>query len=164
MEQQGNSSFLCKSSGPCVSCSRPDKEANKFHCRSTGYHQSFKCREMKSAQKVEQNKHDMEGLSGKQTAHTDTDGNEVTGSHDRKLPSTEGHSAVETPSFKLEGGLKTYPTYKSCTPADLRNDKFSVLQFEAIALASFALCSPLVYYRRKHSFSGMTRIPTNARF
>ena len=25
VEQQGNSSFLCKSSGPCVACSRSEK-------------------------------------------------------------------------------------------------------------------------------------------
>jgi len=143
-EQQGNISFLCKSTGHCVSCSRPDKEAQKFHCGTTGYHQPFKCLEIKNAENMEQDKHDLTG--------DDTFSEDV-----------KGLNLVETPAFKLEGGLKTYPTFKSCSP-DLGMAKFTVLQFEAIAFASFALCSPLVYYRRRHSFSGMTRIPANPRF
>lgn len=35
---------------------------------------------------------------------------------------------------------------------------------QIIAFASFATCFPLIYYRRKHSFSGLTRIPANPRF
>ena len=42
----------------------------------------------------------------------------------------KGRNLVETPAFKIEGGLKTYLTFKSCTPAELRMDKFTVLQFE----------------------------------
>lgn len=141
VEQHGNSSFLCKSSGPCVSCSRDDKDAQKFHCGTTGYHQPFKCLESKSDEGMEQNKNDLIGDDGE-----------------------GGRSLGDTPVFKFEGSLKTYPTFKTCAPAALGMAKFTVLQFEAIAFASFALCSPLVYYRRKHSFSGMTRIPTNPRF
>ncbi|KAG0591274.1 hypothetical protein M758_1G158500 [Ceratodon purpureus] len=155
IEQQGNSSFLCKSSGPCVACTRPEKEANKFHCRTNGYHQSFKCLEIKGLEKTEENKRDVKHVSGDRTSSEDS------GTSD----AGKGRNLVETPAFKIEGGLKTYLTFKSCTPAELRMDKFTVLQFEAIAFASFALCSPLVYYRRKHSFSGMTRLPTtNPRF
>jgi hypothetical protein len=40
----------------------------------------------------------------------------------------EGRNLGEIPAFKIEGGLKTY--LKSCTPAELRMDKFTVLQFE----------------------------------
>lgn len=155
VEQQGNSSFLCKSSGPCIACSRPEKEADKFHCRTTGYHQSFKCLEIKSIEKTEENKRDAKHLNGDRTSSQGRG----------TIDAGEGRNLGEIPAFKIEGGLKTYLTFKSCTPAELRMDKFTVLQFEAIALASFALCSPLVYYRRKHSFSGMTRIPTsNPRF
>ena len=42
----------------------------------------------------------------------------------------EGRNLGEIPAFKIEGGLKTYLTFKSCTPAELRMDKFTVLQFE----------------------------------
>lgn len=51
----------------------------------------------------------------------------------------EGRNLEYTPTFKFEGGLKTYPTFKSCTPADLRKDKFTVLQFE-VCKRLFYLC------------------------
>lgn len=54
-----------------------------------------------------------------------------TSSEDRgTIGAGEGRNLVETPAFKIEGGLKTYLTFKSCTPAELRMDKFTVWQFE----------------------------------
>lgn len=51
-------------------------------------------------------------------------------SGDDTFSEDESRNLGETPTFKFEGGLKTYPTYKSCSPSDLRMDKFTVLQFE----------------------------------
>ena len=53
----------------------------------------------------------------------------------------EGRNLAETPAFKIEGGLKTFLTFKSCTPPELRVDKFSVLQFEVHK----QFCNPLSY-------------------
>lgn len=67
--------------------------------------------------------------------HAAGDGKEEgVGSHERRrLQSTDGKGGrkmLETPVFKLEGGLKVYYTYKTCTPVELKVDRVSVLQFE----------------------------------
>lgn len=55
------------------------------------------------------------------------------GSHGRRLQSTGlgGRKLVDSaPMIKYEGGLRMYNSFQSCTPADLRVDKVTVLQLE----------------------------------
>lgn len=37
------------------------QEAKKFHCGTSGYHQPFKCSEVKAVENMEQDKHDLSG-------------------------------------------------------------------------------------------------------
>ncbi|CAM6019669.1 unnamed protein product [Sphagnum balticum] len=164
-DSKGNTTYSCDASGPCIPCSYSEKQTDEYHCKQTGFHQPFKCIEMKTDHKPGQTKRDSQLPS--EANDVEKDG--VEGLHQRRklqaMDSTAAQKLLDSQNFKIEGGLKVYHTYKFCTPQE-QEDKLSVWQFEGLVIGSLALCSPLLYYRRKHSFlaSGMTRIPNNPRF
>lgn len=76
---------------------------------------------------------DLNASQGKSTIQIEETEVGVVGSHGRRLKSTGlgGNKLVDsTPVLKIEGGLRMYNSFRSCTPADLRMDKVTVLQFE----------------------------------
>lgn len=180
-DSKGNTTFSCDASGPCIPCSYSEKQTDEYHCKQTGFHQPFKCMEMKTDHNSGQTKRDSQLPSGREdserpdndasqnTEANDVEKDGVEGSHQRRklqaVDSTAAQKLLDSENFKIEGGLKVYHIYKFCTPQE-QEDKLSVWQFEGLVIGSLALCSPLLYYRRKHSFlaSGMTRIPNNPRF
>ncbi|CAM6044290.1 unnamed protein product [Sphagnum compactum] len=163
-DSKGNTTFSCDASGPCIPCSYSEKQTDEYHCKQTGFHQPFKCMEMKTDHNSGQTKRDSQLPKA-----NDVEKDGVEGLHQRRklqaMDSTAAQKLLDSQNFKIEGGLKVYHTYKFCTPQE-QEDKLSVWQFEGLVIGSLALCSPLLYYRRKHSFlaSGMTRIPNNPRF
>ncbi|CAK9858946.1 unnamed protein product [Sphagnum jensenii] len=164
-DSKGNATFSCDASGPCIPCSYSEKQTDEYHCKQTGFHQPLKCVEMKTDHNAGQTKRDSQLPS--EANDVEKDG--VEGLHQRRklqaVDSTAAQKLLDSENFKIEGGLKVYHIYKFCSPQE-QEDKLSVWQFEALVIGSLALCSPLLYYRRKHSFlaSGMTRIPNNPRF
>lgn len=71
------------------------------------------------------------------------------------------------PSLTVEGGKKTYITYRSCIPP-VGEEKLGVLGFEGIMVCLLLISGTFIYFRRKRTAampgSGAVRIQTNSRF
>ncbi|XP_072966267.1 uncharacterized protein [Typha angustifolia] len=148
-ETQGNASFHCSPSGPCLSCQYSEKNDEKYRCSETGYRLPLKCVEVQDGGK--------EGTNHKQ----------------RQL------SALEKPELLLKAisnykwrklldnsssGKQSYITYRSCVPVD-DEEKLSFLGFEVIMVGLLLISGSVVYLRQKRTAvmpgAGAIRIPTN---
>jgi hypothetical protein len=63
-DSKGNTTFSCDASGPCIPCSYSEKQTDEYHCKQTGFHQPFKCMEMKTDRNSGQTKRDSQLPSG----------------------------------------------------------------------------------------------------
>ncbi|CAD6218150.1 unnamed protein product [Miscanthus lutarioriparius] len=102
VEAQGNASYHCTPSGPCVPCQYSEKNDEKYSCSETGYRLPLKCVEAQNVTK--------EGNESKQRKILDD-------------ASTSGGTKFTS------GGPKHYITYRSCVPL-VGEEKLSVLSFE----------------------------------
>ncbi|XP_066394804.1 uncharacterized protein [Miscanthus floridulus] len=102
VEAQGNASYHCTPSGPCVPCQYSEKNDEKYSCSETGYRLPLKCVEAQNVTK--------EGNKSKQRKILDD-------------ASTSGGTK------STSGGPKHYITYRSCVPL-VGEEKLSVLGFE----------------------------------
>ncbi|BAF25840.1 Os09g0560400 [Oryza sativa Japonica Group] len=154
VEAQGNSSYRCSPSGPCVPCQYSEKLMNnpcswiatteevctlrndriliksdeKYCCSETGYRLPLKCVEVQNVTK--------EGNNTKQRKVLD--------------------------DASTSGGSKHYTTYRSCVPLE-DEEKLSVLGFEVMMAGMLLISGPFVYYRKRRTaiMQGASRIPTS---
>ncbi|XP_039792642.1 uncharacterized protein LOC120658429 isoform X2 [Panicum virgatum] len=102
VEAQGNASYQCTPSGPCIPCQYSEKNDEKYSCSETGYRLPLKCVQAQNGTK--------EGNKSKQRKILD----DASASGDTKSKS---------------GGPKHYTTYRSCVPLE-GEEKLSFLGFE----------------------------------
>ncbi|KAH7439065.1 hypothetical protein KP509_04G043600 [Ceratopteris richardii] len=147
-EIRGNSTFGCHFSGLCTPCSYSEKnDEERYHCSITGYRQSYRCTELGQADK---------------SSKVDTN----RGLQDLKSwEGLVGRKVVEGEDADMNDEEKVIIVYSSCVPSS-KEEKLSVLGFEGIVLGLLALSAPVVYHRKRRnlSTSGMSRLPTSARF
>ncbi|KAG6548780.1 hypothetical protein Mapa_009541 [Marchantia paleacea] len=155
-EKQGNVTWLCTPSGPCVGCSQSEKQDPNFKCKPTGYHVPQKCvedmEEAKNAKKLAVGSQQRKEKDAAAAAKTDEDSYEDGGRR-----RAEGLA---------EEGKQIYVLYKSCLPTEVR-EKLSVLGFEGVVLGLLAISAPFVYFRKKKGAApapNMQRVPSSARF
>ncbi|CAI9775416.1 unnamed protein product [Fraxinus pennsylvanica] len=145
----GNLTFDCSPSGPCIPCSRSEKNDEKYRCSETGYRIRLKCQPTGTSSKKEKSQKLENGRSDLET--------------EQITISTRQRSLLDD-SSKSKGGSNFYITYRSCIPA-VNEEKLSVLDFEAIMMVLLISSGSFIYYRRKRSSSiqGAVRIPTSFR-
>ncbi|KAF8759260.1 hypothetical protein HU200_010296 [Digitaria exilis] len=143
VEAQGNASYHCSPSGPCVPCQYSEKNDEKYSCSETGYRLPLKCVQA-------QNVTTKEGNKSKQRKILD-DGSSSSGTK-----STSGGTKATT------GGPKQYITYRSCVPLE-GEEKLSFLGFEVIMAGMLLVSGPFIYYRKRRTnlMQGAARIPTS---
>ncbi|KAF3335117.1 hypothetical protein FCM35_KLT19624 [Carex littledalei] len=137
VEAQGNTSFRCSPSGPCIPCQYSEKNDDKYRCSETGYHLPLKCVE---EEEVKQNKNRRrlasEFLNSKLLLGT------ISNFKWRKLLDEESSDAGMV--------MKQYITYRSCVPVD-GEEKLSVLGFEVMMVGLLLVSGPVVYLRQKRT-------------
>ncbi|PWZ39659.1 hypothetical protein Zm00014a_038198 [Zea mays] len=135
VEAQGNASYHCTPSGPCVPCQYSEKNDEKYSCSETGYRLPLKCVQAQNATK--------EGNMSKQRKILDD-------------ASTSGGTK------SASGGPKHYITYRSCVPL-VGEENLSVLGFEIMMAGMLLVSGPFVYYRKRctNLMQGAARIPTS---
>ncbi|RCV12945.1 hypothetical protein SETIT_2G307600v2 [Setaria italica] len=142
VEAQGNASYQCTPSGPCIPCQYSEKNDEKYSCSETGYRLPLKCVQAQNVTK--------EGNKGKQRKILDD-------------ASTSGGTKSTSGGTKsTSGGPKYYITYRSCVPLE-GEEKLSVLGFEVIMAGMLLVSGPFVYYRKRRTniMQGAARIPTS---
>ncbi|KAL2634745.1 hypothetical protein R1flu_006224 [Riccia fluitans] len=140
-EKQGNTTWLCTPSGPCVGCTPSEKQDPTFKCKPTGYHLPQRCvednEEARSAQKLE----------SKEIANRgDDEGTEEGEGSGRRMRMMLNHDSSR--KSLGEDGVQVYVLYKSCLPKEVR-EKLSVLGFEGVVLGLLAISAPFVYFRKR---------------
>ncbi|KAL2543095.1 hypothetical protein Adt_04073 [Abeliophyllum distichum] len=110
----GNLTFDCSPSGPCIPCSRSEKNDEKYRCSETGYRIRLKCQPIGSSSKKEKSQKLEKGRSALEA--------------EQITISTRQRSLLDD-SSKSKGGSNFYITYRSCIPA-VNEEKLSVLGFE----------------------------------
>ncbi|XP_039132712.1 uncharacterized protein LOC120269449 [Dioscorea cayenensis subsp. rotundata] len=149
-ETQGNSTFQCSPSGPCLPCQYSEKKDDKYHCSETGYRVPLKCIEVQDGSKEKPHNKVQRKLLFLQKKK------EKFVSRWRKLLDN---------SSETESGKQNYVTYRSCVPVG-NEEKVSVLGFEAIMVFLLLISSAAIYIRQKRIFTmpgvSMVRIPTNS--
>ncbi|XP_038980846.1 uncharacterized protein LOC103716186 [Phoenix dactylifera] len=157
-ETQGNASFQCSPSGPCLPCQYSEKNDEKYRCSETGYRVPLKCVEMQDGLKDETNKI-RRRLSSLQDHSEAVQKQFLTATTNYKWRKLLGDSSAS------EGGKKSYITYRSCVPVD-NEEKLSVLGFEVIMVGLLLISGSVVYLRQKRTVvmpgAGATRIPTSS--
>ncbi|KAJ1290817.1 hypothetical protein BS78_02G272000 [Paspalum vaginatum] len=135
VEAQGNASYQCTPSGPCVPCQYSEKNDEKYSCSETGYRLPLNCVQAQNVTK--------EGNKSKQRKILDD--------------ASASGGTKSTP-----GGPKHYTTYRSCVPLE-GEEKLSVLGFEVIMAGMLLVSGPFVYYRKRRTnlMQGAARIPTS---
>ncbi|PAN13830.1 hypothetical protein PAHAL_2G366700 [Panicum hallii] len=109
VEAQGNASYQCTPSGPCIPCQYSEKNDEKYSCSETGYRLPLKCVQAQNVTK--------EGNKSKQRKILDD-------------ASTSGDTKSQSGGTKsTSGGPKHYTTYRSCVPLE-GEEKLSFLGFE----------------------------------
>ncbi|XP_038988559.1 uncharacterized protein LOC103718998 [Phoenix dactylifera] len=157
-ETQGNASFQCSPSGPCLPCQYSEKNDEKYRCSETGYRVPLKCVEIQDGVNDEINKIHRR-LSSLQEHSKAVQKNLLTAITNYKW------RKLLDDSFTSEGGKRGYITYRSCVPVD-DEEKLSVLGFEVIMVGLLLISGPVVYLRQKRTIimpgAGAMRIPTNS--
>ncbi|CAN6175326.1 unnamed protein product [Urochloa humidicola] len=151
VEAQGNASYQCTPSGPCIPCQYSEKNDDKYSCSETGYRLPLKCVQAQNVTK--------EGNKNKQRKILDdasTSGGTKSTSGNTKP--TSGSGSTKSTS----GGPKYYITYRSCVPLE-GEEKLSVLGFEVMMAGMLLVSGPFVYYRKRRTniMQGAARIPTS---
>ncbi|PAN13831.1 hypothetical protein GQ55_2G355000 [Panicum hallii var. hallii] len=142
VEAQGNASYQCTPSGPCIPCQYSEKNDEKYSCSETGYRLPLKCVQAQNVTK--------EGNKSKQRKILDD-------------ASTSGDTKSQSGGTKsTSGGPKHYTTYRSCVPLE-GEEKLSFLGFEVIMAGMLLVSGPFVYYRKRRTnlMQGAARIPTS---
>ncbi|KAL3693067.1 hypothetical protein R1sor_006718 [Riccia sorocarpa] len=145
-EKQGNTTWLCMPSGPCVSCTPSEKQDSNFKCKPTGYHLPQKCVEdnedARSAEKLGDSSQQRKDITerGEETYEEERSG--------RRLRRMLNHDDSRRKALAEEEGVQVYVLYKSCLPPEVR-EKLSVLGFEGVVLGLLAISGPFVYFRKR---------------
>ncbi|KAL3631092.1 hypothetical protein CASFOL_024076 [Castilleja foliolosa] len=141
----GNITFDCSPSGPCIPCSRSEKNDEKYRCGETGYRIRLKCASSvpvtKDAKKLEARK------TRSMIEHRDPGVNQL---DDELAISSKRQRRLFSVSSKSTDGSGAYVTYRSCIPA-VNEEKLSVLGFEALMLGLLMSSGSFIYFRRKRS-------------
>ncbi|MQM04365.1 hypothetical protein Taro_037155, partial [Colocasia esculenta] len=155
-QTQGNVSFQCSPSGPCLPCQYSEKNDENYRCSETGYRIPLKCVEVKAGVKETSGKRSLRslfsinGFTSLQQFRTS-----LTHLKQRKLLGDSSQS---------QGGRQSYITYRSCLPAEAE-EKLSVIGFEMIMVCLLLVSGSVVYIRQKRNIPfpgiGAVRIPTN---
>ncbi|XP_010941726.1 uncharacterized protein [Elaeis guineensis] len=157
-ETQGNSSFQCSPSGPCLPCQYSEKNDEKYRCSETGYRVPLKCVEIQDSGKDETNRIQRR-LSSLQEHSKAVQKKLLTAISNYKWRKLLDDSSTS------EGGKQSYITYRSCVPAD-DEEKLSVLGFEVIMVGLLLISGSVVYLRQKRTIVmpgvGAMRIQTNS--
>lgn len=135
VEAQGNASYQCTPSGPCVPCQYSEKNDEKYSCSETGYRLPLNCVHAQNVTK--------EGNKSKQRKILDD-------------------TSISEGTKSTSGGPKHYTTYRSCVPLE-GEEKLSFLGFEVIMAGMLLVSGPFVYYRKRRTnlMQGAARIPTS---
>ncbi|CAA2939461.1 Structural poly [Olea europaea subsp. europaea] len=140
----GNLTFDCSPSGPCIPCSRSEKNDEKYRCSETGYRIRLKCQPTGSSSEKEKSQKLEKGRSDLETEQSTI---------------STGQRSLLDDSSKSKGGSNSYITYRSCIPA-VYEEKLSVFDFEGIMIVLLISSGSFIYFRRKRS----SKIPTNSWF
>ncbi|XP_078153335.1 structural polyprotein isoform X2 [Carex rostrata] len=140
VEAQGNTSFRCSPSGPCIPCQYSEKNDDKYRCSETGYHLPLKCKEK---EEVQQNKNkNRRRLASEFLNSKPLLGTIISNFKWRKLLDEESSDAGMV--------MKQYITYRSCVPVD-GEEKLSVIGFEVMMVGLLMVSGPVVYLRQKRT-------------
>ncbi|KAG1365142.1 hypothetical protein COCNU_12G001420 [Cocos nucifera] len=157
-ETQGNASFHCSPTGPCLPCQYSEKNDEKYRCSETGYRVPLKCVEIQDGGKDETNKIQRR-LSSLQEHSKAVQKKLLTAISNYKWRKLLDDSSTS------DGRKQSYITYRSCVPAD-HEEKLSVLGFEVIMVGLLLISGPVVYLRQKRTIvmpgAGAMRIQTNS--
>ncbi|KAJ8634987.1 hypothetical protein MRB53_009254 [Persea americana] len=173
-ETIGNSSFQCSLSGPCLACQYSEKNDEKYRCSETGYRVTLKCIEIGDVSKeANSNKYQKRRSAMEDDTKFSSYANPKLSTalvNARKLALSARNfrwRRLLDASFAVEGGKKTYITYRSCIPP-VNEEKLGVLGFEGIMVCLLLISGTFIYFRRKRTAampgSGAVRIQTNSRF
>ncbi|GER32289.1 F20P5.28 protein [Striga asiatica] len=120
----GNVTFDCSPSGPCIPCSRSEKNDEKYRCSETVYRIRLKCIPSKADSK--DSKVSEAHKTRSMLEHRNLGSNQPR--MDRFI-SSKVQSRLLVESSKSKGGSGAYVTYRSCIPA-VNDERMSVLGFE----------------------------------
>ncbi|XP_078153361.1 structural polyprotein isoform X5 [Carex rostrata] len=137
VEAQGNTSFRCSPSGPCIPCQYSEKNDDKYRCSETGYHLPLKCEEVQQNKNKNRRRLASEFLNSKPLL-----GTIISNFKWRKLLDEESSDAGMV--------MKQYITYRSCVPVD-GEEKLSVIGFEVMMVGLLMVSGPVVYLRQKRT-------------
>ncbi|KAJ3704895.1 hypothetical protein LUZ61_008600 [Rhynchospora tenuis] len=121
VEAQGNTSFRCSPSGPCIPCQYSVKNDEKYWCIETGYHLPLKCVEVQDQKENNNNRRRLASQRKIEFLNSKLLGT-ISNYKWRKL-------LDESSSQSSEAAVKQYITYRSCIPID-GDERVSVLGFE----------------------------------
>ncbi|KAJ4773342.1 Mediator of DNA damage checkpoint protein 1 [Rhynchospora pubera] len=157
VEAQGNISFRCSPSGPCIPCQYSEKNDEKYRCSETGYHLPLKCVEVqdKTPNENNNNRRRLASLGNIEFLNSKLLGT-ISNFKWRKL-------LDESSSQSSEAAVKQYITYRSCVPID-GEERVSVLGFEVMMVGLLLVSGPVVYLRQRRTvlMQGAARTSSNS--